>query len=39
LISEDYLVLERDRLGIRKIASELTVGVGTVYKVLDADTV
>jgi DNA invertase Pin-like site-specific DNA recombinase len=26
-------------LGIRKISSELSVGVGTVYKVLDADTV
>ena len=29
----------RDKgLGIRKIASELSVGVGTVYKVLEADT-
>ena len=30
----------RDKgLGIRRIASELSVGVGTVYKVLGADTV
>ncbi|MGB1373763.1 MAG: helix-turn-helix domain-containing protein [Aequoribacter sp.] len=30
----------RDKgLGIRKIASELSVGVGTVYKVLDAHPV
>ena len=30
----------RDKgLGIRRIASELSVGVGTVYKVLEADTV
>ena len=30
----------RDKgLGIRRIASELSVGVGTIYEVLDADTV
>ena len=30
----------RDKgLGIRRIASELSVGVGTVYKVLDANSV
>jgi len=32
-------MLERDRVGTRKIASELSVSVETVYKVLDAHSV
>ena len=36
---ESIKYMKEKGLGIRKIASELSVGVGTVYKVLDADTV
>ena len=37
--SEDSINQIHEGLGIRKIASELSVGVGTVYKVLGADSV
>ena len=36
---ESIKYMRKKGLGIRKIASELSVGVGTVYKVLEAHSV